>query len=86
MINERRLVANFLELVQVDSPSGQERKLADMLKEKLLSLGLFVQEDKAGQKMGSTAGNLIARTSNFSQRDKLFLLRSYGHRRTRTGN
>ena len=73
MINERRLVANFLELVQVDSPSGQERKLADILKEKLLSLGLFVQEDKAGQKMGSTAGNLIARTSDFSQRDKLFL-------------
>jgi len=52
VISERRLVANFLELVQVDSPSGRERKLADLLKEKLLSLGLFVQEDKAGQKMG----------------------------------
>ncbi|KFI36488.1 peptidase M20 [Peptococcaceae bacterium SCADC1_2_3] len=73
VISERRLVANFLELVQVDSPSGRERKLADLLKEKLLSLGLFVQEDKAGQKMGGTTGNLIARTSDFSQRDRLFL-------------
>ncbi len=73
MISERRLIANFLELVQVGSPSGRERKLADLLKEKLLSLGLFVQEDRAGQKIGGTAGNLIARTSDFNQRDKLFL-------------
>lgn len=60
-INEQRLVAEFLELVQVDSPSKQERLLADVLITKLQQLGLEVYEDQAGQKIGSATGNLIAR-------------------------
>lgn len=65
MVNEKRLVAEFLELVQIDSVSGQERKIADVLKEKLKTLELKVREDNAGSvvraKVGceATAGNII---------------------------
>ena len=60
MINRERLIKEFLELVQVDSPSGQEREIATLLKSKLSNLGLAVYEDNAGGQVGATAGNLIA--------------------------
>jgi tripeptide aminopeptidase len=60
MINRERLVDEFLELVQIDSPSGQEREIADTLKQKLMDLGLKVYEDNAGGQVGASAGNLIA--------------------------
>ncbi|NPV72368.1 MAG: M20/M25/M40 family metallo-hydrolase [Pelotomaculum sp.] len=61
MVNSGRIVEEFLELVQVDSVSGRERKMADLLKEKLARLGLEVREDAAGQAVGSDTGNIIGR-------------------------
>lgn len=61
MINEERLVGEFLQLVQIDSPTGQERKVADYLKQRLCSLGFQVEEDRAGDRFGGNTGNLIAR-------------------------
>ena len=52
-INENRLLASFLELVQIDSPSGQEQEVGEYLKKQLTDLGGRVQQDDAG--------NLIAR-------------------------
>lgn len=60
MVNRERLVNEFLELVKVDSLSGQERQIAELLKQKLIHLGLDVYEDNAGGEVGATAGNLIA--------------------------
>ena len=62
MINSERLIGEFIELVQVDSESGAERKLADLLKEKLNVLGLQVFEDEAGSyvEVGQRTGNIIA--------------------------
>lgn len=62
MINTERLIDEFLELVQVDSESGSERQLADLLKEKLSALGLDVFEDEAGSyvEVGQRTGNIIA--------------------------
>lgn len=60
MVNRERIVDEFLELVQADSPSGQERQIAELLKQKLIQLGLDVYEDNAGGEVGATAGNLIA--------------------------
>ncbi len=60
MANRERLVQEFLELVQIDSPSGQERQIADVLKTKLAELGFNVYEDNAGGQVGATAGNIIA--------------------------
>lgn len=61
MINQERLVAEFLELVKIDSPSGQEREIADVLKQKLTQMGCQVYEDQAGGQVGGAAGNIIAR-------------------------
>jgi len=47
--------------VEVESPSGRERKLADHLAGRLAGLGLTVREDDAGQRAGGNAGNLVAR-------------------------
>ncbi|WP_088102422.1 M20/M25/M40 family metallo-hydrolase [Halalkalibacter urbisdiaboli] len=58
-INEQRLVDEFLELVQIDSETKHEDKIAPILKEKFLSLGLEVYEDNAAEKTEHAAGNLI---------------------------
>ncbi len=55
------IVKDFLELVQIEVHSRRERRIADVLKEKLAALGCAVEEDDAGEKIGGNAGNLIAR-------------------------
>lgn len=61
MLNEKRLVESFVELVKIDSISREERNLADFLIEKLEDLGLEVIVDQAGEKVKSNCGNIIAR-------------------------
>ena len=63
MIKQDRIVQEFLELVQIDSASGQERQIADAVKSKLAALGLEVMEDEAGAASGGNAGNVIGRLS-----------------------
>lgn len=64
MINQERIVEEFLRLVQIDSPSLHEREIADYLKQKLSDLGLDVREDGAGEAIGNSCddqtGNLLA--------------------------
>uniref|UniRef100_A0A7C2EBF1 M20/M25/M40 family metallo-hydrolase n=1 Tax=Ammonifex degensii TaxID=42838 RepID=A0A7C2EBF1_9THEO len=60
MVNPERLLHEFLELCRVDSVSGQERQLCDLLKARLGALGLTVREDQAGAFGNGTAGNIIA--------------------------
>lgn len=45
MINEKRLLDEFLELVQIDSETKHEEKIVEVLKEKFSQLGLKVVED-----------------------------------------
>src|SRR5690554_4748402 len=59
-INQQRLVDEFLELVQIDSASKNERKIADALKNKLHALNLTVTEDDSSPRIGGNTGNLIA--------------------------
>lgn len=59
MVNRDRMVNEFLELVKTDSLSLQERKMADLLKGKLVGMGLQVYEDDAGEKTGGNTGNLL---------------------------
>jgi tripeptide aminopeptidase len=51
----------FLQLAAVPSPPGEERAVADSVASYLGDLGLDVDEDDAGERIGSTAGNLLAR-------------------------
>lgn len=56
MINQDRLVSTFLELVQIDSPSGQEEEIAQRLMTELKSLGLTVERDTTGNVIAHLAG------------------------------
>lgn len=60
-INKQRILNEFLELVQIDSATGEERLMADALKHKLEVIGFTVTEDKAGDAIKGNAGNLIAK-------------------------
>ena len=61
MVNKKRLVESFMELVKIGSVSREERNLADFLVEKLEDLELEVRVDQAGEKVKSNSGNIIAR-------------------------
>lgn len=51
----------FTELASLPSPPGDERAVADVVARYLRDLGLTVEEDDAGAKVGSTIGNLYCR-------------------------
>jgi tripeptide aminopeptidase len=59
IVNQQRLVDEFLELVQVDSETKNEAKIAALLKKKFKALGVEVKEDTSKEKTGHGAGNLI---------------------------
>jgi len=60
MINKERMLAEFFELVRIKCSSKAERQVADVLKGRLIELGLEVFEDNAGEKIGGNCGNIIA--------------------------
>lgn len=60
MVQRQRLVNQFLELVMIDSETGDERAICDWLKKKLNELGLDVVEDQSSALTGHGAGNLVA--------------------------
>jgi tripeptide aminopeptidase len=59
MVNQERLVNEFLELVQIDSETKYEAEIAKVLKEKFEALGVEVFEDDTTAITGHGAGNLI---------------------------
>lgn len=58
-IHEDRLLDEFIELVQVDSETGNEAAISRVLKQKFTDLGLEVVDDETSEKTGHGAGNLI---------------------------
>lgn len=59
MIQQERLIKEFIELVQVDSVTEYEQEISVVLQKKFKDLGLSVQTDDAAEKTGHGAGNLI---------------------------
>jgi tripeptide aminopeptidase len=57
----KRLNETFQALCRIESPSRHERECADWVTAELRSLGLEVEEDDAGARVGSNAGNLLTR-------------------------
>ncbi len=60
MINNERLVKNFVDMVQIDSETKNEYEMQQYLVKYLTDLGFDVKTDKAGEKFGSNANNVIA--------------------------
>ena len=56
-----RLLADFVRLCEIESPSRSERAVADAVKAELEGLGLTVEEDDTASETGSDSGNLLAR-------------------------
>lgn len=56
--DKERILNEFCSLVEIDSESLGERRMADVLTGKLRGLGFKVHEDDAGEKIGGTAGNV----------------------------
>ncbi|HAA46925.1 MAG TPA: hypothetical protein DCE03_00295 [Synergistaceae bacterium] len=61
MVDEKRLLGNFLELVTIKAPSFQEKPVAEVLHDMLSKMGLSVHVDETCGKTGSNTGNVIAR-------------------------
>lgn len=60
MVNEKRLLDEFIELIKIDSETSKEGSVAKILVKKLKELGLEVYVDDAGVKAGGETGNIIA--------------------------
>ncbi|MGI6074937.1 MAG: M20/M25/M40 family metallo-hydrolase [Pyramidobacter sp.] len=60
MINGKRLLENFLNYVKIDSESGKEGTMTDLLVRQLGKLGCKVKTDDAGKKTGSDGSNVYA--------------------------
>lgn len=58
LIQTDRLKEQFISLVEIDSPSFHERKMADYLKSCFLDLGIVLEEDQANDIYNSETGNL----------------------------
>ncbi|MCC6960103.1 MAG: M20/M25/M40 family metallo-hydrolase [Dehalococcoidia bacterium] len=56
MINRDRIVQTFLELVAIDSPSGEEDAIAAELERRLQALGLEASQDAAGNVLARRDG------------------------------
>jgi tripeptide aminopeptidase len=56
-----RLLADFVRLCEIESPSQNERTVADAVRADLEALGLTVEEDGTAAETGSNSGNLFAR-------------------------
>jgi len=59
LVQKERLISEFIELVKVNSESGYEREIADLLKLKFKQLGLQIIEDNSMARTGHAAGNLV---------------------------
>ncbi|MDR1831705.1 MAG: M20/M25/M40 family metallo-hydrolase [Fusobacteriaceae bacterium] len=60
MVNEKRLIGRFLDLVKIPSPSLHERRVGEYLIETLQEMGVTVTEDEAGVAEGGDCGNITA--------------------------
>lgn len=61
MMNRKRILDEFFELVQITCSSGAEQEVGALLKKRLSELKLEVTEDEAGEKTGGNCGNILAR-------------------------
>lgn len=60
MVNNKRLLETFLEYVQIDSETGNEKAFADRMVQELTALGGTVTTDEAGAAIGSNGYNIYA--------------------------
>lgn len=60
-MDAKRSIQTLLDLCRIPSPSGREGQIASYIRSRVAVLGLDVEEDGAGVKLGSDTGNLLVR-------------------------
>src|SRR6266513_2339779 len=73
------VVELFTELAAMPSPPGEERAVADAVIRYLRDLGLPVEEDDAGAKVGSSMGNVYCRLEPKGEGTPIFLCARVGY-------
>ncbi|MFH1230572.1 MAG: M20/M25/M40 family metallo-hydrolase [Planctomycetota bacterium] len=73
MINEKRLVEEFINLVKIDSESRNEAKVAANLKEQLTPLASDIVFDNASKAVGGNCNNLIAHVPGTLNKDMIMV-------------
>ncbi|MEG0686544.1 MAG: M28 family peptidase, partial [Erysipelotrichales bacterium] len=73
MINEERLINNFLDYVQIDSESGNEKEMCDYLSKQLKELGFEVFIGEVGTEIGSNGYNICAKLAGNPDKDPILL-------------
>lgn len=73
MDDASRLLSTFLDLVKIDSPSFEERNVADYLTRRLESLGVQVTPDSSASVTGSNTGNLICSLGGAAEAPRILL-------------
>jgi len=60
-MNRRRLLSTFMDLLRIESPSGQEGKISRCVRSLLRDCGFSVKRDRAGQAFGGQCGNMVGK-------------------------
>ncbi|KQL44272.1 peptidase M20 [Brevibacillus choshinensis] len=60
LVNEERLLRDFLELAKLNGPSGKEQRIADYLVPRLEAMGFSIRFDEAHRQFDGECGNLVA--------------------------
>lgn len=66
-MNKDRLINQFMEMVKIDSETGNEREMADYLLDLFSGLGVEVTEDDTQKDTGYGAGNILVRLKGDDQ-------------------
>lgn len=60
MVNEARIIAEFIRQAEISSPSFREGRMASYLEQRFVALGAEVRFDNAAASIGGETGNLVA--------------------------
>lgn len=74
MINQKRLLDEFLSLVRIDSLTKMEREMADALLSRLKAMGYEPYEDDTAAKIGGNAGNVVCHIKGVPDKPALLLM------------
>ncbi len=71
MLNRERLINTFLDMVKINSPSGDEEKMAQWLKSYLKDRNIEIMMDNAGETFGGNCGNIVAYIKGNSDKEPI---------------
>ena len=71
MINQQRIIDNFITMVEIASVSGKEGKIRDYLLGEFTGRGLQVLEDQAGDMVNGESGNLLVKIPGILETDTI---------------